>query len=115
MDKWWSLLQAIVNLVISIWGAMYLGLVGVYVGTVLSRLVFVISRPCSTYRFLFGESPARYFQQLVTYLLATVLATAACWIACMAPLAHLSWITWILSAVICLVLPNGIFYLSVRP
>lgn len=38
-DKWWSLLQAIINLVVSIVCALQFGLVGVFVGTVVSRLV----------------------------------------------------------------------------
>jgi O-antigen/teichoic acid export membrane protein len=110
MDKWWSLLQAVVNLVVSVWGAIYLGLIGVYVGTVLSRLVFVISRPCSTYRFLFGESSLHYFRQLTGYLAAVLLATGACWLLCKPLLANLTWVTFIAATAICLAIPNVIFF-----
>lgn len=109
MDKWWSLLQAIVNLVVSIFGAIYIGLVGVYVGTVLSRLVFVVSRPYSTYRFVFGESPVHYFKQLVIYLAATAAATGLCWVVCSFPLQTLSWGTFILATAVCLITPNVLF------
>lgn len=114
MDKWWSLLQAVVNLVVSIVGAIYLGLVGVYIGTVISRLVFVISRPCSTYRFLFGESPMRYFKQFTVYLVAVVIVTGACWAFCVGLLRNLSWLTFMLSSVICLAVPNAIFFALFR-
>lgn len=114
MDKWWSFLQAVVNLVVSAVAAIHLGLVGVYVGTVVSRLIFVISRPGCTYRFLFGKSPARYFARLVVYLLAVVLATALCWVACMPLLANLNWVTFLGSAVLCLMVPNAVFFLLFR-
>lgn len=43
-DKSWALLQALVNLVVSIIGAKCLGLVGICIGTVVSRLVYVFFR-----------------------------------------------------------------------
>ena len=114
MDKWWSLFQAVVNLVVSIVAAIHLGLVGVYIGTVVSRLVFVISRPGCTYRFLFGKSPARYFTKLTIYLFAVILATTLCWAACMPLLANLGWLTFAVSVVVCLTVPNVIFFLLFR-
>lgn len=110
MDKWWSLLQAFVNLFVSVFAALRFGLVGVYVGTVASRLIFVICRPCSTYRFLFGRSPLEYFKKLLLYLGCVVVATVVCASVCAPLLANLSWITVIVSAVICLIVPNIIFY-----
>lgn len=114
IDKWWSLLQAIVNLVVSVLAAIKFGLVGVYIGTVVSRLVFVVSRPMSTYRFLFGKSPFRYFGKLLVYLAAVVAATGACWVACSPFLASLGWLTLIVSALICLVVSNLFFFVLFR-
>lgn len=114
MDKWWSLLQAIVNLVVSVVAAIYLGLVGVYIGTVASRLVFVISRPGCTYRFLFGRSPAKYFARLITYLAAVGFSTVMCWLVCAPLLGNLSWLTFAASVAACLVIPNGVFFLLFR-
>ena len=114
MDKWWSLLQAVINLVVSVAVAMRLGLVGVYIGTVVSRLVFVVSRPSCTYRFLFGKSPSAYFRKLLIYFAAVVVATITCRAACAPLLSSLGWHTLIASAVICLVVPNLIFFALFR-
>ena len=114
MDKWWSLLQAVVNLVVSVVAAVYLGLVGVYIGTIASRLVFVISRPGCTYRFLFGKSPAGYFAGLARYLAAVGIATVVCWFACEPLLGNLGWLTFAASVVVCLAVPNVVFYLLFR-
>lgn len=114
MDKWWSLLQAIVNLVVSVVAAVYLGLVGVYIGTVASRLVFVISRPSCTYQFLFGKSSLEYFKRLVVYLAAVCFATAICWVICKPLLSSLDWLTFAISVVVCFIVPNIVFFLLFR-
>ena len=111
MDKWWALIQALVNLVVSVLCAMSFGLVGVYIGTVASRLVLVISRPCITYRFLFGNSPAEYFRKLILYFLATVLAFFVCRIACAPLLASTGWVSLLLSGMIGLIVVNLLFFL----
>lgn len=110
-DKWWSLLQAIINLVVSIVCALQFGLVGVFIGTVVSRLVFVISRPCSTYRFLFGCSPWRYFADIAKYgffaILAVVVATSVSSIF----LEELSIANFCLAMIACFVITNVVFFI----
>lgn len=114
IDKWWSLLQSLVNLAVSIVGAMYLGLVGVYVGTVASRLVFVVSRPSSTYRFLFGKSPSVYFKKLIVYLAAVTIAVVCCWIPSRTLLDTPTWMNFWIAVAICLTLPNVVFIVCFR-
>lgn len=72
-DKWIALVQALVNLIVSIVGAKTVGLVGVYIGTVVSRLVYICARPYSTYKFLFGKSCVEYYIRLIFYFVLTVL------------------------------------------
>lgn len=73
-DKVWALAQAVTNLVVSVICARLYGIVGIYIGTVVSRMVYVVFRPYSTYRFLFDESPAVYYKKLIQYFLYVVLA-----------------------------------------
>ena len=73
-DKVWAFVQAIVNLVISVVCAKNYGLVGIYIGTVVSRMVYVIFRPYSTYEFLFGEKSIEYYKNLVKYFCEVVFA-----------------------------------------
>ena len=61
-----------VNLVVSIIAGHYLGLVGIYIGTVTSRLVYVVCRPYSTYRFLFEESSVEYYKKFLLYFIAVI-------------------------------------------
>lgn len=113
-DKWWSLAQALTNLVVSIACAPLLGLVGVYVGTVASRLMFVISRPCVTYRFLFGQSPASYFRDSARYLLATGAACAFCLVATAPLLKEATWLSVGGAAILCLAVSNVCFFAIFR-
>lgn len=66
-DKWWAIVQALVNLFVSIACTMKYGLVGIYIGTITSRMVYVLFRPYSTYEFLFEESCVHYYKKLFWY------------------------------------------------
>ena len=73
-DKGWAFAQAITNHVVSVIAAKYLGLVGIYIGTVASRLVYVMFRPYSTYKFLFEESSIDYYKKLLQYFINVIIA-----------------------------------------
>ncbi|MEG0577314.1 MAG: oligosaccharide flippase family protein [Bacilli bacterium] len=109
-DKWWSLLQAIVNLVVSIIGAMLFGLVGVYIGTVVSRLVYVIFRPYNTYEFLFNVSPKEYYLKLIKYFSVTCILCVVTYFITMPLLMNVSVLGFIVSCFIVLIFPNAIIY-----
>ena len=108
-DKWWSLTQAIVNLVVSIVCARKLGLVGVYIGTVVSRMVFVISRPYATYSLVFGRSCREYYQILTKYFLSTAFAGAVTYMLTYNLLASVTIVKFIAAVVIVGIVPNLIF------
>ena len=108
-DKWISFAQALINLVISVIGAHYLGLVGVYIGTIASRAFFVVARPIATYRFMTDKSPWDYFSRFIKYFGATVFAGAVTYFVCSYVLATVNIWTFILAAVVVAALPNVIF------
>lgn len=60
-DKWSPIIQSILNIGISIVGAKYLGLVGVYIGTMVSSIVPTITRPYVVYKYIFKSSSKLYF------------------------------------------------------
>ena len=108
-DKWWSLFQAATNLAVAAALAPRIGLAGIYVGAVASRVVFVACRPLSTYRFLFGVSPCRYYLDVARYFLAVAAAGAAC-SAVAAPLLAQGGVPALAGALaVCLVVPNALF------
>ena len=105
-DKWWSFTQAIVNLVVSIVCAKAFGLVGVYIGTVTSRLVYVIFRPYSTYSMMFEESCKRYYIVLAKYFLSTAFAGAVTYALTYKLLASVTIVKFILAVFIVGIVPN---------
>ena len=110
-DKWCSLLQAVVNLVVSIWGARTFGLVGVYIGTVASRLSLSIAQPYTTYSLMFGVSSREYYLVLAKYFCSVLFAGALCVLATARLLAEVTVPHFLLAAVIVAVLPNAVFLL----
>lgn len=67
-DKYLSLFQGIVNLVLSIVGIRYIGLAGVYVGTVVSGILSNLIQPVIIYRECFAKNVWGYFTDSVKYL-----------------------------------------------
>ena len=82
-----------------------------FVGTVVSRLVFVISRPCSTYRFLFGCSPWRYFADIAKYGFFAILAVVAATSVSSIFLEALSIANFCLAMIACFVITNVVFFI----
>lgn len=75
-DKYLSLLQGLVNLVLSIVGIQYIGLAGVYVGTVVSGLMANLIQPVIIYRDCFGRRAWSYFGASAKYI-GVIAAVAA--------------------------------------
>lgn len=67
-DKYLAFIQGGVNLVISIYAAKWIGLAGVYVGTVLSGVIANLVRPIIIYRDCFSKSVWEYFRDSMKYL-----------------------------------------------
>jgi len=108
-DKWISFVQAIVNLVVSIVAARKLGLVGVYIGTIVSRLIVTVMRPHATYRFLFGKSALEYYRMLALYGGTAILAGFVTYLLCGSFLRNVTIGSFILAMGVVTVVPNVIF------
>ena len=83
--------------------------VGVYIGTVVSRMVFVISRPYATYSLVFGRSCREYYQILTKYFLSTAFAGAVTYMLTYNLLASVTIVKFIAAVVIVGIVPNLIF------
>lgn len=67
-DQWAPIIQAAINLVVSIFGAIHLGLSGVFLGTVISSLsVPCWYRPVVVYKHAFNKPVSEYFTKYFTY------------------------------------------------
>ena len=109
-DKWWAVAQAIVNLVVSVIGAKSFGLVGVYIGTIASRMIYVLFRPYSTYEFLFEDKVMTYYKRFSQYFIEVVLADLVTKLMTNIVLCEVTVISFVISLIIVLIVPNVVFF-----
>ena len=110
LDKWISLAQAIINLVVSIVLVQVMGLVGIYIGTITSRLFFTILRPLVTAKHVFGESSKKYFVKLTLYFVVTIVTGILCFAIIKLCMREVTLRAFIASCLIIVVIPNLVFY-----
>ena len=91
-DKYFALIQGIVNLILSIWlaiawsddpkifGITVSGVAGVYVGTVVSGLIANITKPVIIYRTCFDKSAVGYFIDSFKYLVSMAFIMVICYL-----------------------------------
>lgn len=66
--KWRPLISAIINIIVSIWWAKYLGLIGVLLGTTFTRLVTnVWYDPLVVYKYGLHKKPYKYYLKWILY------------------------------------------------
>lgn len=76
-DKWVAFLQAITNLIFSIGAVNLIGLPGVYVGTIVQRMIVVLVRPHIVYKYVLEKNSGEYYLRLIR---RTLLAGLICFI-----------------------------------
>lgn len=72
-DKFISILQSVVNLIVSVTLVRFIGLPGIYIGTVLQGLISNLLRPAIVYRVLLASSAVGYYKDFVKHLAVTTL------------------------------------------
>lgn len=110
-DKFLPLVQGAVNLVLSIVLVQRIGLLGVYIGTIVSGLIANIIRPVIIYRTCFDRKANGYFYDALRYIGVSLLALVICAFAGNVVLSTVSLLRMIVMAVIVTVVYNGIFLL----
>lgn len=78
-DKWVAFAQAIVNIVVSVAAVKLIGLPGVYVGTIVQRMIVIAVRPYIVYHYLFEKSVFEYYLRLAR---RTFLVVIVCLVLC---------------------------------
>lgn len=111
-DQWAPIVQAVINLVVSIVAAMRMGLPGVFLGTVISSIcVPCWYRPLVVYKYAFHKPVREYFSRYFIYLVvvvANVLLVLTINRNIIVPLALPEIAEFGLMAIICACVPNGI-------
>lgn len=108
-DGWISLIQALLNLVVSVVCASMWGLLGVYVGTIVSRIFFVLVRPAKTYKMMFDEGVGNYYKTLFSY--GAIVLIAGILTQVVVRFLHFdnAVISFVVSCIVVLLLPNAVF------
>lgn len=112
VGKYRPVVAAALNLIISVVLGKRLGIAGVLLGTILSRLaVYFWFDPYIIHKRIFEQSTWRYFLRYVVYLSATAVAGAVTYFSCIAFPVSNDITAFIVSMFICGTMPNSVFLL----
>ena len=111
-DKFLPLIQGGVNLVISIVLVQKMGLIGVYIGTIVSGLIANVSRPPIVYRVCFERKSKEYFIDTAKYLLVMAVILVIVLPLSNLMLSEVTIFSFILTGVMIVVVYNVIFILA---
>lgn len=115
VGKYRPLIAAIINLVVSIILAYPLGISGILLGTIISRLcVYFWYDPYIIHKTLFGQKLKHYFATYLCYGLSTLGAGVLCFVISNHIPIQNHGLAFLANIVLCAVLPNTIFFLLFR-
>ncbi|HEY5588465.1 MAG TPA: polysaccharide biosynthesis protein, partial [Candidatus Paceibacterota bacterium] len=113
-DKYISLLQAVVNLVVSIIMVKLIGLPGVYIGTISSGILSTIIRPIILYKPIFNKSSKYYFIDSIKFIIPIIISGSVCYITQLYIMPKVTITNFIMMMVIVFIVPNLVFWLFFR-
>lgn len=108
-DKYLALIQGVVNLIISIVLVQKIGLIGVYIGTIVSGLIANITKPVIIYRDILNQPVKDYFTDSVKYVLVMIISFTILSVVKSLVMPEVTIFTFAVMFVIICVVFNGIF------
>lgn len=108
-DKYVALIQAVVNLFVSLLCVKLLGLPGIYLGTIIAGMVPFIFKPIVMYKYMFSKSAYKYFWKNLWYGLVVLITSLVAYELVMRIISTLTWGRFILATFLCTIITNGIF------
>ncbi|KGR76414.1 lipopolysaccharide biosynthesis protein [Ureibacillus manganicus] len=112
VDKFSPLIQSAVNLVFSIILVQEVGLIGVFIGTIISSLVLPTwQKPYLVYKYVFKTSSILYFKSYLKYLvILTIIGNLTFWLL-ESYFADFTIENYIIRLVVCAIIPNALIML----
>ena len=111
-DRYISLLEAIINIIVSIILVKKIGLVGVFLGTIISTFVlFFYTFPIIIYKPLFDRNYFQYLKDYVLYIFITALSAFITYILCKNVVVSNIMLKIIINLGFVIVIPNLIYTL----
>lgn len=112
-DRHKPIVESVINLVASIPLAIYMGVEGVLLGTLISTVTTSLwVEPYVLYKHGFQKKATPYFIKYCVYTLVTIFAGGVCWIICNNLPINNMYILFMTKAIICGIIPNIIFLLA---
>ena len=108
-DKYLTLIQGIVNLVISIWLVLKIGLAGVYIGTIISGWIANITKPVIIYKVCFHRGAGEYFIKGLKQLIVMGVIYAVCFMTAKVLLQEITIVSFVLMGIAIVVIFHIIF------
>ncbi len=110
-DKYLALIQGVVNLVISIVLVQFMGLAGIYVGTIVSGLIANVTKPFIIYRVCFKKGAGEYFLDTARKLLVLAVTLAIVLFVSKFLLQQITMLSFALTGVMIILVYNVLFLL----
>ncbi len=115
VDRFMPVLEAIVNIIVSVILVQFFGIAGVFVGTIISSLVlYCYAFPKYTYKPLFGKSYKVYAKEKLYYFSIFILSLIITSIIVKPIIVENLILQIIINGVLCLIIPNIIYILIFR-
>lgn len=112
-DRHKPIVESIINIVCSIPLAIYMGVSGVLLGTLISTVTTSLwVEPYVLYKYGFKKKVISYFAKYFGYTLTTLIAGAICWLVCDNLPDMNIYILFVTKAAVCGIIPNVIFLLA---
>lgn len=109
-DKYIAIIQGVVNLVISLLLVQFIGIKGVFIGTIVSGLISNFTRPFIIYKMLFNKKVADYYKDSILYLIAISVVFFICESIKKLLLNPIRPMGFIGMFILVIIIPNVIFY-----
>lgn len=110
-DKYLALIQGIANLVISIVLVQFMGLAGIYVGTIVSGLIANVTKPFIIYRVCFKKGAGEYFWDTAKKLSVLAVTLAIVLFASKFLLQQITVLSFVFTAAVIVLIYNSLFLL----
>jgi O-antigen/teichoic acid export membrane protein len=110
-DKWVAFVQAVVNIIVSIAAVKFMGLPGVYVGTIVQRIVVIVVRPYIVYHYVLDKNVIPYYTRFAIRMLLAGCICVLMWKIKSVVLYEITIPRFAVMVVATAVIPNLIFYI----
>lgn len=111
-DRFVPIIAAVVNLSLSIILVKSFGLSGVFIGTLISTLLFSFwIKPMLVYKHIFKRNVLEYFIDISFKIFVTIICSFLCWIIGEQLFSEYTILNLMLRLIICIVIPNGLIVL----